>query len=589
MGKALLIGILVAVTLCITFLITATLAKASDTIVSFQDLDLDQISVQGFELTEKGEVTVTSVGGKFEYTDKFFSYGWIIDADNRELVWSMQSDCDDEDQISDYLTECEGSVRLRPGRYEAYFYSAGPNYYFSNGYDIDIDDLGEVISIIGDIFTKGTRERDNEFEKEDLEELMFSITTDASFNKFTTAFVQPKSAVVYINQPESNEYLTQGFTLDREMDLQVYAIGEYSDSYEVFVDGGWIINASTREQVWNMDKWNTDRAGGATKNRSIRDVITLPPGNYIAYYATDDSHDFDEWNSPPPADPLNYGLMISTANEDDVRFVSSFDDMHNEIEIARLVRVRDDSFEKAGFTLKEDAKVHIFALGERSFSDDDLMDYGWITDVETMERVWEMTAKNTGYGGGAAKNCQFDGIVDLPAGNYMLYYRTDDSHAYGDWNAAAPFDKRNYGISIFGLGDGFSENSFELVDQFQPGGKVLVDLTGLGDYEETSMSFSIDKDTRVRVMAMGEGKSRVMYDYGWIENKRTGEVVWEMTYRKTRHAGGADKNRMAVANLTLEKGDYIAYFTTDDSHSMERFNASPPDEPERWGMVVTLK
>ena len=117
----------------------------------------------------------------------------------------------------------------------------------------------------------------------------------------------------------------------------------------------------------------------------------------------------------------------------------------------------------------------------------------------------------------------------------------------------------------------------------------MVSLIGLGDDEDVNQAFNIDETTRVRVIALGEGKGKRMYDYGWIENDETGEVVWEMTYRKTRHGGGADKNRLAVANITLEPGTYTAYFITDDSHSIERFNASPPDNPERWGMIITKR
>jgi len=28
-----------------------------------------------------------------------------------------------------------------------------------------------------------------------------------------------------------------------------------------------------------------------------------------------------------------------------------------------------------------------------------------------------------------------------------------------------------------------------------------------------------------------------MYDYGWIEEAKTGKTVWEMTYHMTEHAG----------------------------------------------------
>ena len=589
MGKLIIIGIIVAVAICIVFVMGAAVVKASDKILEFKDMDVDQLPVQGFELKEGGKISINAVGGKAQYSEKYFAYGWIIDAESREIVWSMQSDCDETDRMSDYLNDCESTVRLRPGKYEAYYFAGSSATILSGGFDVKPGDLGELVKVLGDIIVNVGKDRDIQFEEEDQEELTMSITTDAAFTTYTPVFAVPENAVVYINQPETNEYLHEGFTLTRETDLKVYAIGEYSDSYEVFVDGAWIVNASTREKVWAMDKWNTDRAGGASKNRVIRDVITLPPGNYVAYYATDDSHDSKEWNSPPPGDPLNYGLAITAVNAGDMKYVSSFDDTHSEVEIVRLVRVRDGDFEKVGFTLKQDATIHVFALGERAYSDDELVDYGWITDAETMERVWEMTPDNTGYAGGAAKNCMFDGMVKLPAGNYMVYYRTDDSHAFGDWNDAPPFDKRNYGISLFGVGDKFTQDSFEMVDHFQPGGKVLVDLTGLGNYEEVSRSFSLDKDTQIRVTALGEGKSRVMYDYGWIENSKSGEIVWEMTYRKTRHAGGADKNRMAVANLALAKGEYTAHFVTDDSHSLESFNASPPDEPERWGMVITLK
>jgi len=200
-----------------------------------------------------------------------------------------------------------------------------------------------------------------------------------------------------------------------------------------------------------------------------------------------------------------------------------------------------------------------------------------------------MTADNTGHGGGAAKNARFDGIIDLPAGDYIVYYRTDDSHAYGSWNMAPPFEKRNWGITLYGVGPDFDENSFALLDDLHPLGNSLVDLTGLGDNVEVSRSFNLQETTKVRIMALGEGKGNAMYDYGWIENNETGEVVWEMTYRKTHHAGGASKNRMVVANLILEQGTYSAHFVTDDSHSLERFNSSPPDNPEQWGMIILKK
>jgi hypothetical protein len=44
--------------------------------------------------------------------------------------------------------------------------------------------------------------------------------------------------------------------------------------------------------------------------------------------------------------------------------------------------------------------VRIYALGESSGRD--LADYGWIEDVKTGKRVWEMTYRTTEPAGGAS-------------------------------------------------------------------------------------------------------------------------------------------------------------------------------------------
>ena len=78
-----------------------------------------------------------------------------------------------------------------------------------------------------------------------------------------------------------------------------------------------------------------------------------------------------------------------------------------------------------------------------------------------------------------------------------------------------------------------------------------------------------------------------MSDYGWIENRNTGDVVWEMTYRKTKHAGGAEKNREVNQVILLDKGEYVAFFASDDSHSLNNWNADPPTVPSYWGLHIT--
>ncbi len=79
-----------------------------------------------------------------------------------------------------------------------------------------------------------------------------------------------------------------------------------------------------------------------------------------------------------------------------------------------------------------------------------------------------------------------------------------------------------------------------------------------------------------------------MYDYGWIEDANTRRVVWEMTYRRTEHAGGDKKNRLFDDTLLLRKGDYIVYYETDDSHSFGDWNTAQPYDPMNWGITVYL-
>jgi len=580
-----LILLFAAVVFCLLFIVGAVAVKAATIVVDIKDLDTNELVVQGFELSDRTEIEINTIGAGNKHAKNLFSYGWIIDAKSRETVWSMQDDCGDIERMSAVLVECNDKVKLEPGKYETYYYVGTPNRFINTK---GINDLGDLIDIVGIIITSDDEE-DDRFYKEDIEELSMTISADGSAKSYTPEYSEPAGSIVYFNQPEQDEYHHQGFTLKQKVDLKIYAIGEYSESYDIFVDGGWIVNADTRKQVWTMDKWNTERAGGADKNRYFKDLISLDPGNYIAYFATDDSHDPGEFNSPPPSDPKNYGLSVAVADPSDAKYVTAFDENLNETEIISLTRIRDGAFERAGFSLKKNAPIHIIALGERDYGKDRLVDFGWIVNVEDLEKAWEMTADNTVHAGGAAKNCRFDGIVKLPAGNYMVYYRSDDSHSYGDWNASPPYDKRAWGISLYGVGKDFSQSDFVLVDEFQPSGNILVDITGLGDDEDISRTFTLDQTTNLRIIALGEGKGNEMYDYGWIENDNTGEIVWEMTYRKTRHAGGADKNRMVVANIALDKGTYRATFITDDSHSLEDFNASPPDNPERWGMIISKK
>ncbi|TFH65001.1 MAG: hypothetical protein E4G91_04005 [Candidatus Zixiibacteriota bacterium] len=177
--------------------------------------------------------------------------------------------------------------------------------------------------------------------------------------------------------------------------------------------------------------------------------------------------------------------------------------------------------------------------------------------------------------------------MHLTAGDYVLGYVTDDSHAYGDWNSGPPYDQKNYGISIYASGRGFDPTIIKELPKETASANVLAKITYVGDDADESQVFVLDKPMRVHVICLGEGTGSDMADYGWIENATDDDIAWEMTYRKSKWAGGADKNRIVDTYVMLDAGRYRAHFVSDDSHSFGNWNSDPPNTPQRWGITIT--
>jgi hypothetical protein len=279
-------------------------------------------------------------------------------------------------------------------------------------------------------------------------------------------------------------------------------------------------------------------------------------------------------------------MIICPADRNDIESTAEYIDDYSEPVIVQITRVRNNQYKYKGFTLDKETDLHVVALGEYGY-EDEFVDYGWIESVGSGDVVWEMTEDDTEHAGGAAKNRRFDGIVTLPRDSYMVYYVSDGSHAYRRWNTAAPFEEKMWGITVYGAGKDFDSSSVKVFNEPPENKDVLVSLTGIGDDEEVRQFFELDSSTRIRIFALGEGRDGEMFDYGWIEDAETGEVIWEMTYRKTRYAGGGRKNRMVDTRVTLEAGEYYAFYVTDDSHSFPDFNTSRPDQPHKWGITIT--
>lgn len=77
-----------------------------------------------------------------------------------------------------------------------------------------------------------------------------------------------------------------------------------------------------------------------------------------------------------------------------------------------------------------------------------MFDFGWIENDDNGRIVWEMTYSNTEHAGGAKKNRMVNEVIELKAGTYKLYYESDGSHSYRDWNDSPPHDVDRYGITL---------------------------------------------------------------------------------------------------------------------------------------------
>jgi len=575
------------------------LAQAGErTVASLRDMKDVELKAAGITVSQRVTVHITALGGGGDYgwtykTNRMFAYGWIINADTRELVWKMGTD--NTSRTKDDRSY-DGTITLDPGSFELYFVAYAFEHHSTFSHITTNVDHRESPLFKGDRRTgKGFFSWLTGFWSDDMGKEWYKraknwgmdLLVDESVASAVTQFTPPKErpfSVLTATGLKERELVRRGISLAEETPLSIYALGEVGNEGDI-ADGGWIIDAADRHRVWEMSTRNTSSAGGAKKNVMYNGEVTLPRGDYVLYYISDGSHSAADWNDEPPYDPLNWGVTISVRDEKAKKNVRFFQYEEDRNLIVSLTKVRDNEYRSEGFTLKEPSKVRVYAFGEQNSNRRSMADYGLILDAKTRIKVWTMDLERTYFAGGASKNRFVDEVVSLPKGSYVVSYTTDDSHSYDNWNDDEPFDPEHYGISVMGAGAKFSN---ALVAKYVEARdkNIIAQIVRVGDDADRVERFSVPKTTRIRIYAIGEGRDREMYDYGSIEDAKTGSVVWEMTYSMTFYAGGGRKNRMVNTTLLLEKGDYKLRWRSDDSHSFNDWNVEPPEDPQYWGITL---
>jgi len=561
---------------------------AQNNTVLIDDMGNEQIYFKGFTLDEDSEIKIDAVGtgedrelkrihSFQEDKHNLFAYAWVINARSREMVWRMTvGNTDEKGGWKNKKNRLfEESIQLQKGEYELYFSAVDPNYFSSGSGTLDLD---QILSLLFD---------DDEWRDEHKDEWMVEVSgvenifDEKAVEKYQKAV--KNSAILSLTEVENSKYVNKGFSLSESARLRIYALGE-GFKKEMF-DTCWILDANTREKIWEMKEQKSEYAGGAIKNRMINEVIKFDEGDYMVYYKSDDNHSYEKWNANPPYDPNFWGITVFAAEENfDKSIVSDYASKRDH-EIISLNRLGDDEDVSEGFTISKSTKVRIYAIGEGR--DGEMFDFGWIEDAHTGRQVWKMRQRDTEHAGGSSKNRLYDGILKLDAGSYIVHFETDDSHSYEDWNSSEPYDPEGWGIQVFSTG---KHDAAKIVKKYDPEDdkNIIVKLVRVGDDEHVRKQFSLKERSKIRVYALGEGDWDEMYDYGWIEDFDTGEIVWEMEYDDTRRAGGNSKNRLFDGVVRLNAGNYIAHYQTDDSHAYKTWNKSPPRDRRNWGITIYL-
>jgi len=136
----------------------------------------------------------------------------------------------------------------------------------------------------------------------------------------------------------------------------------------------------------------------------------------------------------------------------------------------------------------------------------------------------------------------------------------------------------------------YSNELLSFLHQLRKSRTPLLEMIGVGDFADLSKEFVLSEDSYLLVNSMGEGRIDGMYDYGMLETVE-GDTLWAMDdFPATFHATGTFKNRQKMGTLKLKKGRYKLLYKSDDSHSTESYNQTPPQDSLYWGIeLYTIK
>lgn len=419
--------------------------------------------------------------------------------------------------------------------------------------------------------------------------------------------LQAGNTTVKLSDFEKNKIYVKGFELFQDGTVYINALGAGEtiphnkiNNYHLDPSGmftyAWIINSETRELIWKMDMDNTKKAGQGYL-RKFEDEVKLPKGKYEVYFSTATSSIIFKKGYFSFGDIIDYIFEGKSWYEEGLKKwyveVRNVDEAYDTVELKKfwkdivkntIVSVTDiqlNTFKEYKFQVKSTIPIRIYAIGEGL--DGKMYDYSLIKRLEDGTIFWEMKEWDTDHAGGALKNRIFNKAMDIEKGDYVLQVFSDDSHYPEKWNANPPYDPYFYGVTLF-IENPEDKKYISSIKERRI--EPAIALTKVGNNEYREKIFKVKEPTKFRVLALGEGSSGKMYDYAWLDDVTEDTRIWQMKYNETKHAGGANKNRICEKYITLKPGVYKLGYRSDDSHSASGWNATPPYNPTLWGVTL---
>ena len=428
--------------------------------------------------------------------------------------------------------------------------------------------------------------------------------------------VAVRAGALRLEKPRAGELLAAPFAIDSSVEVAVEAVGCVPKLSDEYLATAWILDSGTRHAVWSLDARERDLAPDDRYLRVANERLRLAPGRYVLYLfgGTQWRHEapFRSFSNVlndiadlinrdnPGQDPQSYldrcFVALSPAPGAPANALSPLPTTADATApgdpsagaLLDLCRAPGDTVLARAFRLARPTTLRLRVYAEAARDSTHLHDWAWVEDAATGAPAWLLDGSATSRAGGARKNRLFEGEVRLPAGDFVARFVTDDTHAWGAWNAAPPFDPDAWGLALFpGAGCAPGDLQPLALDAVRHSPGRLAVLTMARDDEDRRQEFTLVQPARVHIEALLEGPGDSMSDRAWIAESGTGRKVWNLDYEATKPAGGAAKNRSFTGEIDLPAGRFTAHVRCDDSHAFGAWNADPPPEPWRWGLMVT--